>query len=115
MIFLFLRDFPFVGLDRYLNEVLDSRLMNVPIGGGFTSGPLSLPSGGTLMDPYLDPWIWSRKKSFEIWFQHILSIREVIWLLEEMDMDRAYHSLVSSDSGSAVDMVKNWTEEDYVL
>jgi hypothetical protein len=42
------------------------------------------------MDPYLDPWIWSRKKSFEIWFQHILSIREVIWLLEEMDMYRAW-------------------------
>jgi hypothetical protein len=50
-----------------------------------------------------------------MWFQCTLAIREVVWLLEEMDMNRTYRSLVSSDSRFAVDMVKNWTEEDYIF
>ncbi|MCI16400.1 hypothetical protein A2U01_0037542, partial [Trifolium medium] len=50
-----------------------------------------------------------------MWLNCSLSIREVGWLLEELSRNHAYFSLVSSDSGPAVDMVKNWTEENYVL
>ncbi|MCI88216.1 hypothetical protein A2U01_0109502 [Trifolium medium] len=61
-----------------MGEVLDRSLGHVTVGGGFTTGPSSSSSGGDLMDPYLDAWIWSRKKSFEMWLNRSLSIREVV-------------------------------------
>ncbi|MCH93307.1 hypothetical protein A2U01_0014255 [Trifolium medium] len=72
-------------------------------------------SGGDSIDPYLDTWIWSRKKSLEMWLNRSLSIREVLWLLEELSRNHAYRSLVSPDSGPAIDMVKNWTKENYIF
>ncbi|MCI48188.1 hypothetical protein A2U01_0069431, partial [Trifolium medium] len=53
-----------------------------------------------------------------MWLQRSLSIREVIWLLEEISRNRVCgsdRSLVSSDSGSVVTMVKNWTAENYIF
>ncbi|MCH86858.1 hypothetical protein A2U01_0007718 [Trifolium medium] len=49
-----------------------------------------------------------------MWLNRSLSIREVVWLLEELGRNHAYRSLVSSNSGPAVEMVKKWTRENYV-
>jgi hypothetical protein len=44
-----------------------------------------------------------------MWFQRPLSIRDVVWQLEELSMIYAYESYRSSDNGSTFTMMKNWT------
>jgi hypothetical protein len=63
----------FIGLTGYMGEILDRFPRSVPLGSSFTSDPLLLSSDGNLVDPYIDSWIWSRKKSFEMWLQCSLS------------------------------------------
>ncbi|MCI13772.1 hypothetical protein A2U01_0034892, partial [Trifolium medium] len=69
-------DLRFPSLDRFIGEIVDRSLGNVSLGGGFSSELLPSSSNGDLVDPFLDPWIWSRKRSFEMWLQRPLSIRE---------------------------------------
>jgi hypothetical protein len=64
----------FIGFIGYKGEVLGHSLRNVPHGGGFTNDPLPITLGRGFIDLYLDMWIWSKKKSFEIWLQRSLSI-----------------------------------------
>jgi hypothetical protein len=63
-------------------------------------------------------WGESGESLFEMWLQRPLSIREVVWQLEDISGIYAYESYcssVSSDSGSTFTMVKNWTEDDYIF
>ncbi|GAU29603.1 hypothetical protein TSUD_164510 [Trifolium subterraneum] len=87
----------FIGLTRYVDEVLDCSLKNVPLGGGFTCDPLLIHYEKTFIDPYLE---------------------EVLWLLEEISRNHAYEShcsLVSSENGNASKMGKKWTKENYIF
>jgi hypothetical protein len=77
--------------------------MKVPIGEGFSCDPLPMSFEGKVVNPYTE-------SLFEMWLQRPLSIREVVWQLEDISGIYAYESYcssVSSDSGSTFTMVKN--------
>ncbi|MCH82910.1 hypothetical protein A2U01_0003723, partial [Trifolium medium] len=107
----------FLSFERFIGEVVGHSLRDVPVGGGFSSEPLPSSSNGDLIDPFVDPWIESRRRSFEIgsvvtmvknWtaedyvFPHDRAL--IPWVTEKIEGVPSKYSNEGSLSSSVVDV-----------